>query len=184
VIDAGRPTVTDQFLVLMKGFPASGKSTLARALAQRQGWSLIDKDDIKDFTAGMPDGNRLAYRILWQVVRRQLQVGLSVIADTPLSYPEGYATGQDLAAEAGASLMVVEMRLTGTEWRRRLEARQPSASTHKIAGWAAMQSLLAAYNDVWRYPIAPDHHVVVDGALPVDLLCEQVLARIDQPIAV
>ena len=178
------PPVAEQALLLMKGFPATGKSTLAEALARRLGWPLVDKDDIKDHTAALPDGNRLAYAILWQVVRRQLLLGLSVIADSPLSYPETYATGRQLAAEYGAHLLVVEVRLAEAEWRRRLEARPPSASSHKIAGWPAMQTLLATYNGVWNYPIDPRHHVIVDGELSVATQCDQVLARLQRPVAV
>jgi predicted kinase len=173
--------MAEQWLLLMKGYPATGKSTLAVTLAQRLRWPLLDKDDVKDQTLHLPDGNALAYRILWQVVRRQLRLGLSVIVDSPLSYPEGYAAGQTLAAEAGARLLVVEVRLDETLWRQRLDSRPRSESTHKIAGWAAMQRQLAAYAGCDHYPIAPEHHLIVDGALPVDRLCDLVLAHLAVP---
>jgi predicted kinase len=170
--------MADQVLLLMKGYPATGKSTLACALAQCLRWPLLDKDDIKDFTVDLPDGNALAYRILWQMVRRQLRLGLSVIADSPLSYPEGYAVGQAMAAESGARLLVVEVQLDEKLWRRRLDARPRSESTHKIAGWGAMQRQLAAYAGCDQYPIAPEHHLVLDGALPAGRLCDFVRARL------
>jgi predicted kinase len=85
------------WLLAMKGHPATGKSTLARALAQHFSWPLIDKDDIKDHLLAAPGGNELAYAGLWQVVERQLALGVSVIADSPLSYPAGYAAAQALA---------------------------------------------------------------------------------------
>lgn len=151
-----------QVLIAMKGHPATGKSTLARALAQRFGWPLVDKDDIKDHTMGLPGGNELAYWVMWQVAATQLALGLSVIADSPLSYPIGYTTAQALAARYGARLLVVETRLDEAEWRRRLEARAPGESVHKLRGWMAMQAQLAAYDGCWQYAIAPEHHLVVD----------------------
>lgn len=169
-----------QQLVVMKGHPATGKSTLARALARRFGWPLIDKDDVKDHTLGLPGGNELAYRILWQVVATQLALGLNVIVDSPLAYPVGYATAQALATNVDARLLVVETRLDEAEWRRRLDARSPDESTHKIRGWAAMQRQLQQYAGCWQYTIAPEHHLVVDTTQPEDFLVglvQQWLAR-------
>jgi shikimate kinase len=36
------------WLIAMKGFAGSGKSTLGRALSREFGWPLVDKDDVKD----------------------------------------------------------------------------------------------------------------------------------------
>lgn len=167
-----------QYLVAMKGHPGTGKSTLARGLARRFRWPLIDKDDIKDHTLGLPGGNELAYRILWQVVATQLALGLSVIADSPLSYPISYTTAQELAANFDARLLVVETRLDKAEWCRRLDARSPDESAHKIRGWAAMQRQLQIYDGCWQYPIAPEHHLVLDTTQPEDFLVGLVQERL------
>lgn len=165
-------------LLLLKGHPATGKSTLAHALARTLQWPLLDKDDIKDHLYTLPAGNEAAYAILWQVAARQLQLGLNVIVDSPLSYAGGYRTGCDLARRFGAKLLVVETTLPEAEWRARLDARPPTASAHKIAGWAAMQRLLAHYQECWRYPIAPAHHLVVDTTTPLAVLVAAVTARL------
>jgi predicted kinase len=167
-----------QHLVAMKGHPGTGKSTLARGLARRFGWPLIDKDDIKDHTLGLPGGNGLAYSILWQVVTTQLALGLSVIVDSPLSYPVGYTTARELATNFDARLLVVETRLAEAEWRRRLDQRAPDESAHKIRGWAAMQVQLVEYDGCWRYAIAPEHHLLVDTAQPADFLVSLVQDRL------
>jgi predicted kinase len=162
----------------MKGHPATGKSTLARALAQRFGWPLIDKDDIKDHTLAFPNGNQLSYAILWQLVETQLALGLSVIADSPLAYPVGYDRARGLAAKYAARLLIVETQLDEDEWRRRLEMRTLDESIHKIRGWAAMQAQLYAYAGCWHYPIEPVHHVIVDTSQPCDVLQEFVQRRV------
>jgi predicted kinase len=162
----------------MKGHPATGKSTLARALAQTLGWPLLDKDDIKDHTLAAAGGNELAYAILWQVVATQLSLGLSVIADSPLSYTIGYDMARKVVCRHGGRLLVVETYLAAEEWRRRLEMRSPAESAHKTRGWAAMQALLRRYDGCWQYPIAPEHHLVVDTGQPLVETVAQVQRRI------
>jgi predicted kinase len=163
-------------LIAMKGHPATGKSTLAHALARTFGWPLIDKDDVKDHTLHLPEGNQLAYTIMWQIVERQLALGVSVIVDSPLSYPVGYTTACGLAERYGARLLVAETYLDEALWHARLDARPAEESTHKIRGWLAMQMQLQAYNDCWRYPIQPEHHLLVNTEQP---LAEN-LARVQQ----
>ncbi len=172
-------------LLLFKGHPATGKSTLANALARRLGWPLIDKDDIKDHIYALPQGGHLAYVIMWQIVRHQLEVGLSVIVDSPLSYPSAYVAGSDLAHEFGARLVVVETRTADEVWRARLDHRLQEAQTHRTSGWSGMQQLLVRYDGVWNYAIPPQQHLVLDTALPalqnvqtiVDYLGRDELAR-------
>jgi len=163
----------------MKGHPATGKSTLAQALARRLGWPLIDKDDVKDNIAHVPDGNGLAYDIFWQIVETQLGLGLSVIADSPLSYPESYRTAQTLAQRANAKLWVVETRLEEALWRARLEARgQTMADNHRIHSWADMEALLVRYDGCWQYEIVSDEHLVLDSSGGVASLIDAVLKLI------
>jgi predicted kinase len=169
-----------QTLLLLKGHPATGKSTLAKALARRLAWPLIDKDAIKDHVYHLPDGSSLAYNIMWQIARHQLEIGLSVVVDSPLSYPQAYATGQELAATFNSRLVIVETSLAESIWRERLDQRLQEQQTHRTAGWVAMQQLLAYYADSWRYPIEPDHHLLVDSAQPVDQLVRLVIHQLDQ----
>jgi predicted kinase len=171
-----RPT---PILIAMKGHPATGKSNVAAALARRLRCPLIDKDDIKDHILHLSDSNDRAYAIMWQIAGVQLALRLNVIAVSPLSYPEGYAAAQALAAKHRAHLLVVETRLDDEEWKRRLNARRPGYSTHKISGWEAMQEMLRRYDGCWQYPIEPLQHVVLDTALPLKTLVGQVMVRID-----
>lgn len=159
-------SATRQTLLLFKGHPATGKSTLANALAQHLAWPLIDKDDIKDHIYAMPDGGQLSYEIMWQIVRRQVAIGLSVIVDSPLSYPSTYARGQELCDKFSARLLVVETKTDTETWRGRLEQRLAEEQTHRTSGWAGMQALLTQYDGVWQYSINAHQHLVVDTSQP------------------
>jgi predicted kinase len=171
-----RPTPV---LIAMKGHPATGKSNVAAALARRLRCPLIDKDDVKDHILDLEDSNDRAYAIMWQMAGVQLALRLNVIAVSPLSYPAGYAAAQNVVGRHRGHLLVVETRLNDEEWKRRLNARKPGYSTHKISGWEAMQEMLRKYDGCWQYPIDPTHHVMLDTALPLKTLVNQVVARID-----
>ena len=166
-------------LIAFKGHPATGKSALAHALARQLGWPLLDKDDVKDHLLALPEGNTLAYAILWQMATTQLRLGVSVIVDSPLSYAIGYTTACQLAQSQPARLLVVETQLAEERWRARLESRPAGESAHKIRGWAAMQQLLTRYNGWWCYPIDPAHHLLVDTSLPVEQLVTDIRVYLD-----
>lgn len=168
------PPFSDPVLMAMKGHPATGKSALARVIARRFRVPLIDKDDVKDCVLDVTGANQLAYEVMWQVCATQLDLGLSVVAVSPLAYPEGYATAQALVTKYRARLLVIETVLDEALWKQRLDARPPGYSTHKISGWEAMQEQLHSYDGCWQYPIAPEHHLVVDTAQPVRSLVRAV----------
>jgi predicted kinase len=170
-----------QTLLLLKGHPGTGKSTLALAVARRLAWPLVDKDAIKDHTYQLPQGNVLAYEIMWEVTRHQLEVGLSVVVDSPLSYPLAYATGQELARQYSARLVVVETSLAEEQWQARLDRRLHEPPTHRLAGWANMQNLLNDYAASWRYPIAPAHHLRVDTSQPVEQIVQTITHYLEEP---
>jgi predicted kinase len=169
-----------QTLLLLKGHPGTGKSTLALALARSLVWPLIDKDAIKDHTYTLPQGNVLAYEIMWHVTRHQLDIGLSVIVDSPLSYPIAYATGRKLANEYSARLLVVETLLAEAQWQQRLDQRLQQPPTHRVAGWANMQKVLEDYAASWRYPIAPEHHLIVDTSQSVNQIVKIIVNYLEQ----
>jgi predicted kinase len=169
---------TRPVLIAMKGHPATGKSTLALALARRLGWPLVDKDDAKDLTLDLPDANRRAYSIMWRIVERQIELGISAVAVSPLSSVSEFRAARGIARRHRARLLVVETRLDEVEWRRRLEARPPEDSAHKVRGWAQMRRTMRRYAGSWGYRIPPSQHVAVDAARPVPELVQTVLHRL------
>ncbi len=113
-------------LILFKGLPGSGKSTLSRAPGQRLGLPIIDKDDIDDVLHGqVAASGGLAYEIMLRVARRQLLQSLSVICDSPLLYSQTYERAQGIAIEANASLAIIECLCSYKQiWQRRIDSRQ------------------------------------------------------------
>lgn len=112
-------------LVLVGGTPATGKSTLARALGDRTGWPVIRSDEVRKELSGLsatsdataPPGEGIyeaeATRATYaEVLRRAatlLGLGESVVLDASWTDHETRAAARDLAGSAAADL--VELRL-------------------------------------------------------------------------
>ncbi len=132
-----------QVILLMKGPPGSGKSALARELGRTLGWPVIDKDDVRDL---LPDEiGGVSYEAMLAIARRQLLLGMSVIADSPLGYERGYRAALRIAKEASALVAVVECVCSDeAEWRRRIEARSSmDLVSHHATDWQRVRDFFA-----------------------------------------
>jgi predicted kinase len=156
------------WLIALKGLAGSGKSTLGRSLSEQLGWPIIDKDDVKDILDGYtPQAGGLAYDIMFNIARRQLFQGLNVICDSPLVSKMSYQRARNIAAEASASLMIVECRCFDERmWSQRIDGRKDlGLPEHHQADWDAFKRLLPDMLAEGNYPIT-NPHLVVDTARP------------------
>lgn len=166
------------WLVAMKGFAGSGKTTLARALGRELGWPVIDKDDAMDVLHGRtPDAGRLAYEVLLRVIRRQLSQGLSVICDSPLAFRSLYEHAGRIAAESGARFAVIECVCPDEGiWRRRIDGRKAlGLPDHHQTDWAAFVAYRDAQLPQADYPIA-DPRLVVNTTCPLPEVVAEAIA--------
>lgn len=172
--EAKKPAV----VVAMKGHPGSGKSTVARAIATALCCPLLDKDDVRDCTLPLErvDGlavgmlNELSYAVLWRMAERQVQLGLSVVVDSPLSRR---AHLDALTRLPGALVIVVECQPGNEEeWRRRLEKRGAAVPEdggdgwHKPKTWTELERLRDGYQGCTDYEFGDVPRIVVDTTDP------------------
>jgi predicted kinase len=163
-------------LVVMKGMPGSGKSTLSRALGRQLGWPVVDKDM---FRPVLPDGAH-AYQVMFLQAQDLLRQGFHVICDSPLTGLKAYAAACEISESTRAALRIVECHCSDKAlWAQRLAGREKSA--HQVSDW---QALLAYQEKVRPKMQHAFHHPLlqVDMAKPLVVVTADVIAWLNEKL--
>ena len=148
-------------LIVLAGLPGTGKSTVARRLAERRSaqWLRVDaiEQALRDALGLGEDVGEAGYAAAYAVARSNLEIGGAVIADcvNPLALTR--AAWRDVAARAGSPVVEVELVCSDpAEHRRRVEARTSDIERLALPDWAAVRAR--------RYEAWPEPHLVIDTA--------------------
>jgi predicted kinase len=116
-----------------------GKSTLANAIGKELKLPVLDKDDIGDVLfpiQNLESTNRHCYDVLWNIVRKQLEVGVDVIVDSPLRLKADFERVSDMVAKLGGSVRPIRVTCSDIAlWRSRLEERNRYMPEHRKWSW-------------------------------------------------
>jgi predicted kinase len=168
-------------VVALGGLVASGKSTVARAIADLMASPRIVGDHVRAFRLGAtpsheptaaerleglePGFDERVARDLFAAAECVLDSGRAVVLDAGFPSARRRATARALAQRYGLAFRFVECRVDEATARRRLAARDASPDEH--GGWRAIYD---AYLARWEPPgndVAPGEHVVVDTRQPL-----------------
>lgn len=165
-------------LIVLAGLPGTGKSTIARALADRIGaiWLRIDSIEQAIRDAGiLPPGGDVGpagYDVARRVAADNLRTGLPVIADSvnPLTVTRN--AWRDVAARAGVACLEIEICCSSqNEHRRRVTERRSDVAGLRLPDWDAVRT---RHVDPWDRP-----RLVIDTAsLPVAESVARILAAL------
>jgi len=185
-------------MVVVCGLSGSGKSTVARRLADRLGFEWVRSDEIRKRLAGVAPGERLSngyatgayspeftqktYAALLSEAAARLHDGAGVIVDATFSSPAHRAQARALAARAKRPLLFVECTASHDEIVRRLTNRARHANEVSDAGVATylrQRGEFAAFKE-----IPESCHLVVNterGLEAVSALITQRLRSLERP---
>ncbi len=166
-------------LVLVGGPPGTGKSTLAYALAAREGWTLLRSDVVRKELVGVTPSTRVeaggytaewtdrTYDALLTRARAALSHGETVVLDASWTRAPHRAAAAALAAETAADLVPLRCSVPTAVAAARAADRAARGGGDASDAGADVAVLLAALAEPW-----PDAHVVDTSGRPEDTLAE------------
>jgi len=139
------PAPSAPVLVVVGGLPATGKSTVASALARQAGFTFVRVDRIEqaiiDSTGLRQPLGPVGYTVAYGVAAEQLGHGVSVVAEcvNPLSVTRD--AWRDIAAGHGARLVEVELVCTDrAAHRERAQTREVDIRGLRLPDWEQITS--------------------------------------------
>ncbi|TAN39641.1 MAG: hypothetical protein EPN25_10710 [Nitrospirae bacterium] len=147
-------------LILVGGLPGTGKSTVARIVANRLGADHINSDVIRKELAGLEPGiaapapfksgiysagvTKLTYDELFAQAEQSLVAGRSMVLDATFSLEKWRRQARSLARRLKAIVIMVECHCPAKVVRARIDARQVSGDVSD-AGWEIYKALKRNY---------------------------------------
>src|ERR1051325_6353574 len=114
-------------LIVMSGLPGTGKSAIARALAEAIGATWLRIDTIETAIADAPGQLEDAgYRVAYAVAADNLRLGRDVIGDSVNPWGLTRDAWRDAGLGAGARVVEVEVVCSDVEAHRRRVETRPS----------------------------------------------------------
>jgi len=115
-------------LIVFRGKPGVGKSTLSDALAKQLGYFVIHKDDINNLIFEAFGANRESSNVVYKLIiyfsKLLLLNGRDVVVDCSLSHKIHYELFKELSSETKSHLNIVEVVLSNKlDLEKRLNSR-------------------------------------------------------------
>lgn len=130
-------------LLIFAGLPASGKSTLAQAVARRIGGVYVRVDTIEQALQdlGLVGAPQAGYELAYRVALDNLRLGRDVVADSCNAIELSRREWERVALNAGAAYANIEVVCSDTgEHRSRVESRTVDVPNLKLPTWADVLS--------------------------------------------
>ena len=165
-------------LIVMRGYPGTGKSTIARAISAALHAPLIDRDILRqkavDIFGNLPHVGRFSYELMFALTEEQLSLGLSVVVDTPLTYRTTYEQAKELAQTFHVPMVVVHCQCSPEVQKRRLEGRVGKVSEFQITSWEEWMQWKPRFEDF------DDEGCIIDTSNPLDDSLAKVIRTIHE----
>jgi predicted kinase len=149
-------------LLMLKGLPASGKSTYAKKLAS-DGWVRVNKDDLRSMLhAGKwsPNNEKQVLQIRDQIISDSLFSGKSVVVDDTNLSPNHKTRLQELAVKYGATFETKYFDVSPEECIKR-DLGRPTSVGAKV--------IMSMYNQFVKEKVESP---AWDHTLPTAILCD------------
>lgn len=129
-------------LLIIRGDPGIGKTTFANTLAEITGFSVIDKDDLKDviypvYITDFEQCDEICYKCCLRQIKRLLSINMGVIFDDILNREWVYQELVTIAETNSKQWFILDCYLQSEqEWQRRLIKKdEKDFAGHRLKTW-------------------------------------------------
>jgi predicted kinase len=136
-------------LILFSGLPGSGKTTLARRLAQQLHIPVLAKDRIQAALRAHGLAGRATadgYHLMLDLADEQLALGISVILEAVFPLTGFRVSAHRLAERHSAGFRAIYCYCSDEGvWQKRMQVRQPLVPHWTPVGWDDVERLRASF---------------------------------------
>jgi predicted kinase len=181
------------FLILTCGLTGTGKTTIAAALADRWGATLIRSDAVRKELVGIePERHDMAafgdgiysedyfektYKLLFESGRLLLEKGESAILDASFKKKQYRTKARRIAEDLGTLFLLVECTCPEEETRRRLGKRLADKTDISDGRWEIYAAQKSDFESVDE--IAESEHLVLDTSESLENNVNKVLEKLE-----
>ena len=150
-------------LVLVCGLPGAGKSTLAKAIAEKRGAAYISSDAVRrealDERTYSPEEKFRVYDAMLRKAEAELKEGRGVVLDATFYRRELRGKAREAAERAGAGFRIIECTAEENLLKERMDARKGGLSEADFGIYMKVKG---------EYEPVEEGHLVVDTSLPLE----------------
>ncbi len=138
-------------LIIIGGFAGAGKSTVSKRLAREYNYPVYSSDVINDalrpaLNKSFHEVSPLAYDVMWHLVRKQLENGVTVIIDTHMCAERTWQTLDAIRNEMpDLTILPIILQCSLDTHRERIEHRGNTDSEHLNLGGDKLEDVLFKY---------------------------------------
>jgi hypothetical protein len=184
-----RLEVNRPHLIVVCGLMGTGKTTIARRLAEKKGWTLISSDQVRKELAGIPptqheyvawgkgiysnEFSQKTYNRMNQLAEKHLREGKSVILDASYGKKPHRAAVHALAKATNSQFTCLEIVCSEEEIKRRLTARLQRRGGISDGRWELFIDQKTGFEKVDDF--TKEEHIIVNTSRTKDQSMKQLM---------
>lgn len=165
-------------VILFRGRPGVGKTTLTTMLSKRLHSFVLRKDDIYDVTSKYVDDNtvrnKISYNALYKTIESNSVSGATIILDYPFQINENVEAFQTWCKARGVKLILILVICSDRAlWKERFNARAENPEPSQLI--TDFDELEKHYGTLSIAPL--EHELVVDTVQPPSEIIDAIISH-------